>query len=206
LYHPHTDPRVDFFDHHAPAWDSYGPPQETTLARLELLRPSLGLGPGQDVLEVGCGTGQTTGWLAHAVAPGRVTAVDFSPRMLEQARTRSVAATFRCADVCTDDLGAACFDAAFCLHVAPHFRDRAAAVRNLSRALRPGGRLIVLHLIGRQAVNHIHAHAGGPVAGDSLPAPTVWRELWRATALQEVLAIDQDDLFLMIAAKAAGPG
>ncbi len=41
---------------------------------------------GCDVLEVGCGTGKNTAWLAERAKT--VTALDVSTRMLEQARTR----------------------------------------------------------------------------------------------------------------------
>ena len=41
---------------------------------------------GCDVLEIGCGTGKNTAWLAERAKT--VTALDVSTRMLEQARTR----------------------------------------------------------------------------------------------------------------------
>ena len=46
-----------------------------------------GVGPGDDVVDVGCGTGNTS--RAAARAGGRVTGVDLSPRMLEGARAAS---------------------------------------------------------------------------------------------------------------------
>ena len=105
-----NDPRIAFFDHHAPTWDEYGPPIAQVLARLDKLRPVLGLAAGQEVLEVGCGTGRVTAWLADIVRPGRVTAIDFSSIMIEKALARGIDAAFRVADVCADDLGAALFD------------------------------------------------------------------------------------------------
>lgn len=134
-----SDPRIAFFDHHAPKWDTYGPPAEHTQARLEALLPALGLKAGMDVLEVGCGTGQATEWLASVVRPGRVTAVDFSPAMIGAASQRGIAASFVLADICAGPLGTACFDAAFCLHVFPHFRDAEAALSNIARSLKSGG-------------------------------------------------------------------
>jgi len=194
-----VDPRVEFFDHHASKWDSHGPPIERTLARLDELRPTLGLRAGQHVLEVGCGTGQVTAWLAKTVAPGRVTAVDFSSRMLDHARARGVDAEFRCADACADDLGNECFDAVFCMHVAPHFRDHSEAMRRLARALKPGGRLIVLHLIGRNRVNAVHSDAGGPVANDHLPDLEDWNKLLAKSPLRLSQCVDDEQLFLLIA-------
>src|SRR5881296_3195156 len=52
---------------------------------LEAARPM----PGEQVLDIGCGTGVTTEPYARAVAPGgHVTAVDISQPMLDAARRR----------------------------------------------------------------------------------------------------------------------
>ncbi len=194
---PEPDPRIAFFDHHAAAWDSYGPPAEQLLARLNDLRPALGLQPGQAVLEVGCGTGLVTTWLVEQVRPGRVTVLDFSPEMIAHAQARGVQAEFCCADVCADDLGQARFDAVWCMHVFPHFRDQAAALRNMTRALRPGGSLIVLHLDSRHAINALHDRVGGPITGDHLPGPDAWAELLRTVGLRQVELIERADLFFL---------
>jgi SAM-dependent methyltransferase len=194
-----TDPRIAFFDHHAPHWDSYGPPLPAVLARLEELKQRLGLQPGLDVLEVGCGTGQVTAWLADAVRPGSVTAVDFSPEMLMRAKARGTDAQFICLDVCGDDLGSGRYDVAFCMHVFPHLQKKEEALRRLATALKPGGRLIVLHLMGRKQVNAIHHDAGGVVAEDQLPCMYYWPAEMEKAGLDLVDWADQDDLFLLTA-------
>lgn len=192
-----TDPRVAFFDEHAPRWDSFGPPAEETLSRLRDLQPMLRLAPGEDVLEVGCGTGAVTGWLAGIVAPGRVTAVDFSPQMLALARQRDVSADFRQFDVCAGPIADGAYDVAFCMHVFPHFRDPVAALRYLGQALRPGGRILILHLLGSQGVNAIHADAGPPVAHDLLPDVSAWPEFGAQTGLTLERAVDEEALLLV---------
>ncbi len=52
---------------------------------------------GNALIEVGCGTGQLTRWLADRVRPGRVVAIDFSPRMIEKASAAG-GGEFRVAD------------------------------------------------------------------------------------------------------------
>ncbi|NLF33281.1 MAG: class I SAM-dependent methyltransferase, partial [Planctomycetes bacterium] len=76
----------------------------------------LGLRPGQALLEVGCGTGKTTAWLAAQVAPGRVTAIDFASEMIARAKGKGIDADFACLDVCRDDLGCARYDVILCFH------------------------------------------------------------------------------------------
>ena len=195
------DPRIAFFDEKAERWDSEDSGGLGIPARLEQHRELLALSPGQDLLEVGCGTGKTTAWLAEQVAPGRVTAVDFAPRMLAQARTKQIDADFHRLDVCRDALGEGLYDVVFCFHCFPHFRDQPAALSNLARAMRPEGRLIVMHLAGSERINHFHSSIEGPVAGDVLPRGSAWPALLEGAALGPALLLDQDDLVFLEARK-----
>ena len=194
---PATDPRIAFFDHRAPTWDQTGPDPAATLRRLQELNGRLGLRAGQNVLEVGCGTGQITGWLAEKVKPGKVVAADFSPAMLAQAQARGLEAEFVLMDICGEGAVRRPFDAVLCFHSFPHFRDQAAALRQIARHLKPGGQLVVLHLVGSAQLNAFHHKVGGPVGHDHLPPVSHWPELLRPAGLQVTDAVDRDDLFLM---------
>jgi SAM-dependent methyltransferase len=192
-----TDPRVAFFDHHAPTWDSTGPDPTVTLRRLHELNGKLGLRPGLDVMEIGCGTGQITGWLVETVKPGKVMAVDFSSAMLEQAKSRGVMAEFALVDICREKPVATQFDIVLCFHSFPHFRDPAAALRQIVRCLKPGGQLLVLHLVGSAQLNAFHHKVGGAVGHDHLPPATAWSEMLRPVGLDILETVDRDDLFMV---------
>jgi SAM-dependent methyltransferase len=103
--------------------------------------------PGERVLDVGCGCGQTTLALAGRVGPtGQVTGLDISRPMLELARRRAADAglantRFIEADAQTHRFEAATFDALFSRFGVMFFADPPAAFRNLAGAIRPGGRL-----------------------------------------------------------------
>jgi SAM-dependent methyltransferase len=192
-----TDPRIAFFDHHAPTWDQTGPDPASTLRRLQELNGQLGLRAGLDVLEVGCGTGQITRWLADLVKPGKVVAADFSPAMLAQARERGLDADFVLMDICGEGAVQRQFDVVLCFHSFPHFRDPAAALRQIARHLKPGGQLMVLHLVGSAQLNAFHHKVGGPVGHDRLPPASQWPELLRPAGLRFTEAVDREDLFLL---------
>ncbi len=198
---PETDPRIAFFDRLAPQWDADQPPLDQTRARLDALAPQLGLRPGLDLLEVGCGTGLVTAWLADQVAPGSVTSLDFSPAMIAQAEARGVSATFVCADVCDGGLAGGPFDYIWCMSVFPHFRDQARALRNLATVLAPGGTLLVLHLASWRRINDIHDRVGDVVAEDFLPPPDAWPALLAPAGLTLAEIVDHDDLFCIRAHK-----
>jgi SAM-dependent methyltransferase len=107
----------------------------------------VGIGPGERVLDVGCGTGQTSLGLARRVGPdGRVTGLDISAPMLGRARDRARAAgatnvAFFAADVQTHRFEPGGADVAFSRFGIMFFADPPAAFTNLHSALRPGGRL-----------------------------------------------------------------
>jgi SAM-dependent methyltransferase len=106
---------------------------------------ALALSPGEWVLDVGCGSGQTTLALAGRIgAAGHVVGVDISQPMLEVARRRAEVApqvAFHEADAQTFAFEPATFDAIHSRFGVMFFDDPAAAFFNLRRALRPGGRL-----------------------------------------------------------------
>jgi len=103
--------------------------------------------PGERVLDVGCGCGQTTVDLAERLGrEGQVVGVDISEPMLEVARARplpdgAVSPTFLNCDAQTGDLGEAVFDAVFSRFGVMFFSDPDAAFANLCRSLKPEGRL-----------------------------------------------------------------
>ena len=196
------DPRVAFFDQLAPRWDLECSHPDQTLCRLAELNGQLGLAPGQDLLEVGCGTGQITAWLAQAVAPGRILGVDFSAGMLTEARRKNPSADFDLLDICVEEPPRGAFDVALCFNAFPHFRDPSAALRHIAISLRPGGSMLILHLLGSAELNAFHGKLDGPVHHDLLPPANRWPALLQASRLCLVSVVDRPDLFLLKASVA----
>ncbi|MFC1587834.1 class I SAM-dependent methyltransferase [Planctomycetota bacterium] len=206
--HSGKDPRREFFDRHAANWDKGDPKWGEMFARFEEISELLELARGENVLDVGCGTGDSTGWLGEKVHPGAVTGIDFSEKMLARARAKNIPAEFRVSDVCNDNLGEGLYDVIFCFQCFPHFRDRVAALGNFARAMKAGGRLIILHLAGSSAINRHHGNAGGVVAGDYLPEAGEWDKLLAGAGLRKTRLIDRDNLYFLkaVGEKHLAPG
>jgi ubiquinone/menaquinone biosynthesis C-methylase UbiE len=196
---PGADPRIAFFDRQAPDWDRDAAEVEETLARLGQLGGRLELRPGQDLLEIGCGTGRISGWLTEAVAPGRVVCADFSPAMLAQAQARRLPVDYWEMDICDEAVGEALFDVVFCFHAFPHFRDQQGALCNIRRLLKPRGRLLILHLAGSAELNAFHSALSHPVCHDLLPGAGQWPALLAKAGLQLASLTDETGLFLLAA-------
>jgi ubiquinone/menaquinone biosynthesis C-methylase UbiE len=102
--------------------------------------------PGEQVLDVACGTGVVSVAAAHAVgARGRVLGVDLSGAMVHAAAERAQAQRLRHATFVRMDaehlaLPDAGFDLALCALGLMYLPDPVAALRELHRVLRPGGR------------------------------------------------------------------
>lgn len=101
--------------------------------------------PGERVLDVGCGTGETTLSAADAVgATGSAVGVDVSAPMLALAEKRAAGRTnvsFRRDDAASADLGGP-YDLVLSRFGVMFFADPVAAFRNLARVTRPGGRVV----------------------------------------------------------------
>jgi SAM-dependent methyltransferase len=106
------------------------------------------LTPGQNVLDLGSGTGAVALHAAPLVAPqGMIVAVDISTEMLEMARRRAAAVgvgniTFREGGAESIPAPDRAFDALLASLSLMYAVDRAAAVREIARVLRPGGRFV----------------------------------------------------------------
>jgi SAM-dependent methyltransferase len=118
-------------------------------AHHEHLRAAYGINPGEDVVDIGCGTGLTTRDAARAAAPGRVVGVDVSEPMLDRARQLTAAdrlenVRYELGDAQVHQFEPAGFDVALSRFGTMFFCDPAAAFANIAAALRPDGRLVVL--------------------------------------------------------------
>jgi SAM-dependent methyltransferase len=113
--------------------------------------------PGERVLDVGCGFGDTTRRIAGLVGPeGEVVGVDVAERFVATAREEASEAgvdnvSFKVADVQVEPLGDG-FDRAFSRMGTMFFANPVAAMRNIRAALKPGGRLAMV--VWRQRVDN----------------------------------------------------
>ena len=102
----------------------------------------LGIGPGARTLEVGCGNGSMSAWLAQRVAPGgRALAVDLD---LSLASADTPGLELRQADILAGPVEPGDFDLVTARAVLHHVGDAEAAVTNLLASVRPGGAVLLI--------------------------------------------------------------
>jgi ubiquinone/menaquinone biosynthesis C-methylase UbiE len=116
----------------------------------------LGLGAGDTVLDLACGPGNFSRQFARAVGPeGLVVGVDASPTMLargaaDTARAGIANLALLRADATALPFRDGSFDAACCFAALHLFADPFAALDEMGRVLRGGGRIAIMTSVRRQ--------------------------------------------------------
>jgi SAM-dependent methyltransferase len=115
----------------------------------EVLRQACDVQSHDHVLDIGCGTGQTTREAAQSAHSGSALGVDVSAPAIERARElasveglRNI--TFECASAEVCRFPPERFDLAISRFGTMFFDDPRAAFANIGRALRPAGRLVMM--------------------------------------------------------------
>ncbi|MGZ5053543.1 MAG: class I SAM-dependent methyltransferase [Methylobacter sp.] len=131
---------ADYFDHPVSSfWHCFG---RQTIERINLR-------PGEQVLDVCSGSGGSALPAAELVGPqGKVIAVDLAERLIALAQTKAEAKglqniEFRVADMLDLGYPDASFDAVVCVFGIFFVPDMNAAIKELWRMVRPGGRLAI---------------------------------------------------------------
>ena len=132
--------------------------------------------PGDHVLDIGCGAGQSTREAARAAVNGSALGVDVSAPMLERARRLAEAeglhnVTFEHGDAQSHRLPPARFNLCISRFGTMFFTDPVAAFTNIGRAMRPGARLVLLVWQDSDR-NEWFTAVRQALAGASPPTPT----------------------------------
>jgi len=158
-------------------WAAHADYFDRTIAAYHLpFLDAAAIGAGEQVLDVGCGTGQTTRDAARRASSGGALGVDLSTEMIALARRLAAAeglgnAWYELADAQIYPFEAGSFDVAISRTGAMFFGGPQAALANIARALRGGGRLALLSWQPRPANEWVSELTAARAAGRDLPAP-----------------------------------
>jgi SAM-dependent methyltransferase len=191
---------MEFFAARAATWEEKFPDDGPVFAAAIA---ELGPAEGQTVLDAGSGTGRALPLLRRAVGPtGSVIAVDLTPEMLHVAaeKGRGEYAALILADTLRLPLGTARVDAILAAGLLSHLPDPEAALAELARVARPGGRLAMFHPVGRAALAARRGHAlrADDIRAEPNLRPALERTGWSLTGYD-----DAPDRYLALAVRSS---
>jgi SAM-dependent methyltransferase len=171
------------------------------LRAIEVLSPM----PGEAVVDVGCGAGQSVLQLAQRVGPqGRVIGIDIAPLLLDVARRRADGlpqVSFVEADAQSVGLPNQSADAIFSRFGVMAFADPTAAFSNFHRILKPSGRLafVCWRSLEQNELDILPLRAAGLMemidpTPFSFADPATVRAILEAAGFQHVTLESHDDM------------
>jgi ubiquinone/menaquinone biosynthesis C-methylase UbiE len=110
-----------------------------------------GLAPGMKVLDMGCGSGITSGFMADYVCNGSVLGIDPSEKLIAQAElfkheNKTANLDFCVGDIYSNDLPENEFDFIYCRLLFQHLREPQKALSSLKKLLKPNGIICVVDI------------------------------------------------------------
>lgn len=187
---------IKYFNSKAAIWDENIAEKDST--KLKHLADMLDIHPGASLLDIGTGTGVFVPYLLDKIGTtGRLVCLDFADEMLNKARAKGFKGNieFYCADIHDSKLPGASFDSIVCYSSFPHFSDKAKALAEIYRMLKPAGRLFICHSSSRQKINSIHCSIEA-VKHDMIPADAGMRNLLKDAGFINIIIQDESDWYL----------
>ncbi len=196
----------DYFDNAAETWDErFFTPKLSSF--LEKFVPQFGITSGQQVLDVGTGTGVLVPYISKAVGPeGKVVALDFSEKMVNQCKTKYSHlknVSVKLGNIEEDaTFSPESFDAVICFGVFPHLVNKQKALQNIHRLLKAEGKLVIAHALSSEELKIHHKKVSAKMVHATLPEEADMKELLEKTGFTNISIKDEPGQYLCLATKA----
>ena len=171
--------------------------------RLERIVAAGEIARGDAVLDVGSGTGVMVP-LIRSYEPAHIYACDLSEAMLGQLASNYSYAQTILADVRELEMPDGSVDVVFVNACYPNIADKPAAFFNIGRMIRPGGRLVISHPLGKSFVDLIRK--GTPYPLDDFPERDEADALFRPFGFGIERFVDEPEFYVLVAEKGSNEG
>ncbi len=166
--------------------------------RLEKIVTAAEIETGDSVLDVGTGTGILIP-IIRQYEPGCIYACDLSGAMLKRLKENYSGVKTIQKDVRELALPDESLDVVFINACYPNIADKAGALTNINRMLKPAGRMIISHPLGRAFIESLRQ--GSPYPLDDFPLKSETKKLLGPYGFAVKEFVDQPELYMLSAVK-----
>ncbi|MGB7919780.1 MAG: class I SAM-dependent methyltransferase [Desulfobacterales bacterium] len=186
-------------DHFNRLYHLFDPPLPAGVpGRLEKIVAAAAIETGDTVLDVGTGTGILIPIIRH-YEPGCIYACDLSEEMLRRLKENYSGVKTIQKDVRELALPDESIDVVFINACYPNIADKAGALKNISRMLKPDGRMIISHPLGKAFIESLRQ--GAPYPLDDFPLKSETKKLLGPYGFAVKKFVDQPELYILAAVK-----
>lgn len=166
--------------------------------RLEKIVASARINTGDSVLDVGSGTGILIP-LIRAYEPRTIFACDLSEAMLAHLRKQYPYALAIAADVREISLPDNSMDVVMMNACYPNIVDKDSSIANISRMMKPNGRMVISHPMGKSFIDSLKEKSPFPL--DDFPQRSEAQDLFEPYGFEIQNLIDEPRLYVLVAVK-----
>lgn len=186
-----------FFDCCADTWDDSC--DGACMEKIRAIVTMAGVHAGSRVIDIACGTGVLFSEMLTR-DPEKILGVDLSDRMIAHAGKKFSDSRLELVASDVFQVKETGFDVAMIYSAYPHFPDRRMLAEHVSSLLKPGGRFMVAHSEGRDAING--HHMGKQVSQLSWTLRPVWEEAKEFSSCFSIdILVDTDDIYIFSGVK-----
>jgi len=182
--------------------DVFDPPlPEGVPERLEQIVASAGIRKGDWVLDVGSGTGILVP-LIRVYEPEIIVACDLSEVMLARLKGHYPYAHAIAADLRDLTLPEGSVDVVFMNACYPNIVDKPGSFANIGRMMKPGGRMVISHPMGKSFIDALKEKSPFPL--DDFPEQREAERLLKPYGFEIQRLVDEAKLYILVATKGHG--
>lgn len=196
------DEKQEYFDARGDDWDRDLTAED--LERLSHIIDKVNITSGLTVCDLGCGTGVLFDMLRRRVGEdGYIVGIDFAPRVAHKAQRNFPFHNIGVveADACCLPFREEVFDLIVSFAAFAHFHHKDETIRQANDILKPGGRIVIIHLVGRDELARQHHQVGGPIDRDELPDREELEDMFSRGHFSRYDLTDSENLYLAIGYK-----
>ncbi|MCM8829894.1 MAG: class I SAM-dependent methyltransferase [Candidatus Omnitrophica bacterium] len=188
--------KKEFFNNLADNWD------EKDIVSPEKYRRIISevcIKKGQNILDVGTGTGVLIPYILEVETKVNIFAIDFAEKMIEKLKEKKFPANVRpfVMDIRKTHFADTFFDRVIANSCYPHFEEKPSVLREVYRILKKKGLFIISHPTGRKFVNKLHQATHPIIKEDIIKDISFLKESFEPFGFKLINGIDEDDFFLL---------